>query len=153
MNSNEGNQVKAATESLKLRDIQLFGARFERPTMIFASEELRARQEHMRGVAYVVGDVELNGESHKILQITVRLGTRIVNDVTDADAAVYFLIEADFLVEYEVMNALEDSAIAAFANYNAVHNAWPFWRQHVFDIVSRARLPHLEIPLFAGTAP
>ncbi|MEO8460730.1 MAG: hypothetical protein ABI451_09395, partial [Dokdonella sp.] len=67
------------------------------------------------------------------------------------EPAIYFLIEAAFLVEYDVTGALEEDAIAAFANFNAVHNVWPFWRQHVFDIVQRARLPQLEIPLFSGT--
>jgi hypothetical protein len=42
------------------------------------------------------------------------------------------------------------TCIKIFAELNSVHNVWPFWRQHVFDIVSRARLPHLNVPLFSG---
>jgi preprotein translocase subunit SecB len=46
---------------------------------------------------------------------------------------------------------LDEKALATFANLNGVHNVWPFWRQHVYDIVQRARLPQLDIPLFAGS--
>ncbi len=150
MNGEEKSQVLGAADALKLRDIQLFEARFERPTKAIETGNVQARQEHMRGVAYVIGDVDLEGQTHRLLQITVHLGTRVVEERTEPDPPVYFLIEASFLVEYEVTGLLEDDAIAAFANYNAVHNAWPFWRQHVYDIVQRGRLPPLEIPLFSG---
>jgi hypothetical protein len=69
------------------------------------------------------------------------------------DPPVYFEIEADFLIEYDVRGEPSNEAIklfAEFADLNSVHNVWPFWRQHVFDIVSRARLPHLNVPLFSG---
>jgi hypothetical protein len=151
MNSENETRLLAAAQALKLRDIQLFEAFFDRPTTVFSSEQPAARQEHLRGVQYVMGDAQLeDGESHKILQFLVHLGTRVVNDATDAEPDVYFRIEAKFLVEYEMTSALEEDAIKAFADYNAVHNAWPFWRQHVYDIVQRSRLPHLDIPLFPG---
>lgn len=151
MNSESESQLLTAAQALKLRDIQLFEASFDRPTTVFSAEQPAARQEHLRGVQYVMGDTELeDGKPHKILQFLVHLGTRVVSDVPDGEPDVYFRIEAKFLVEYEMTSALGEDAIKAFADYNAVHNAWPFWRQHVYDIVQRARLPHLEIPLFPG---
>lgn len=151
MNSESESRILNAAQALKLRDIQLFEAWFDRPKAVFSAEQPAARQEHLRGVQYVIGDTELeDGKSYKILQFLVHLGTRVVNDVPDGEADVYFRIEAKFLVEYEMTSALEEDAIKAFADYNAVHNAWPFWRQHVYDIVQRSRLPHLDIPLFPG---
>ena len=83
------------------------------------------------------------------LQVIVALGIRIAG-LHAKNRPIYFEIEADFLVEYEVRAKLSEAAIKAFADANSVHNVWPFWRQHVFDIVSRARLPHLQVPLFNG---
>lgn len=150
MNPDEEQCLLRAPASLKLRDIQLFNALFERPVPAFAEERAAARQEHMQGVQYVVGDVDLDGQQRKILQFRVRLGTRVVKDVADEEPPVLFVIEATFLIEYEMAAPLDEDTIKAFADYNAVHNAWPFWRQHVYDVVQRARLPHLEIPLFSG---
>lgn len=151
MRNEERSQIQSVAELLKLRDIQLFTARFERPTKAFGTEDGRVRQENMRNVGYVLGEGEIEGTTHQILQIIVSLGTRAVADTDDEDPSVYVLVEADFLVEYEVTGSPDKDALAAFANYNAVHNVWPFWRHHVFDTVHRARLPHLEVPLFSGT--
>ncbi|TAN04141.1 MAG: hypothetical protein EPN40_00265 [Rhodanobacteraceae bacterium] len=85
------------------------------------------------------------------MQFFVRLGTRVVKDVADENPPVYFVIEATFLVEYEMVAPLGEDALKTFADFNAIHNVWPFWRQHVYDVVQRARLPHVDVPLFAGT--
>lgn len=151
MNSESEDKVIAATQSLRLRDIQLFESTFDRPEQIFDAEHPAARQEHMRGVQYVLGDMQLeDGELRKIVQFLVHLGTRVVADAEGSEPLVYFRIEAKFLVEYEMTGSLDEDKIKAFADYNAVHNAWPFWRQHVYDIVQRSRLPHLDVPLFPG---
>lgn len=151
MNSENESRLLTAAQALKLRDIQLFDALFDRPTTVFSAEQPAARQEHLHGVQYVMGNAELeDGKPHTIVQFLVHLGTRVVSDVAEGEPDIYFRIEAKFLVEYEMTSTLEEDAIKAFAEYNAVHNAWPFWRQHVYDIVQRSRLPHLDVPLFPG---
>jgi hypothetical protein len=151
MNNEQASHVAEAVRCLRLRDIQLFNCRFDRPTLVFPEAEPTARQEHMRGVRFIAGEAELEGRTVKVLQILVKLGTRVVADVQSDDPEVYFLIEAEFQVEYEMTGELDEKALATFANLNGVHNVWPFWRQHVYDIVQRARLPQLDIPLFAGS--
>lgn len=152
MNSEEQAKIIAAARQLKLRDVQLYQCQFDRPTPIQTMSEIKARQETMRHVQFGVGEGYLDGNLHKLLQIRVKLGTRVVADV-DAEAPdIYFVIEAEFLVEYEMVDVLDEAGIRAFADFNAVHNVWPFWRQHVYDIVQRARLPHLDIPLYSGVA-
>lgn len=154
MNGEQEKQVREVTRCVKLRDIQLFRSRFERPVQLVAGEEPLARQETLRGVRYVLGEAKLDGRTTKVLQILVKLGTRVVAETEsgsgETDPTVFFLIEAEFQVEYELSEELDEKALATFANLNGVHNVWPFWRQHVYDIVQRARLPQLEIPLFAG---
>lgn len=152
MNTEQASHVAEAVRCLRLRDIQLFNCRFDRPTPVFPDVEPTARQEHMRGVRFIAGEAELEGRTVKVLQILVKLGTRVVADMQSDNPEVYFLIECEFQVEYEMTGDLDEKALATFANLNGVHNVWPFWRQHVYDIVQRARLPQLDIPLFAGNS-
>jgi preprotein translocase subunit SecB len=86
----------------------------------------------------------------RLLQVRVSLGTRVVQQVEEGEPRALFVIEADYLVEYEMTDDVPDDALKAFAEFNAIHNVWPFWRQHVFGVVDRGRLPRLEVPLFEG---
>jgi preprotein translocase subunit SecB len=43
---------------------------------------------------------------------------------------------------------LKASEIEAFAEVNAVHNAWPYWRELVQNVTVRMQLPPLILPLF-----
>ncbi len=141
--------IQQATQSLRLRDITLYASRFERPqpTELLSAEAL---QQYKRETAYGVGGLSNGEEKQHSLQVTVSLGTRVVWPQKDAEPTVLFLIEADFVVEYEMTGTIDDKAIKEFADFNSVHNVWPFWRQHVFDIVQRGHLPKLDIPLFSG---
>ena len=59
-----------------------------------------------------------------------------------------FQLSAAYRVEYQVREELTDEETQEFTSFNAVHNAWPFWRHHVFTTVSAAKLPRLAVPLF-----
>jgi hypothetical protein len=143
--------IQEAIPALKLRDIILFQSRFTRPTPLpVASTTFEARQLSKREVRFAVGEAQTDGESScRLLQVYVDLGLRVA-DLNEKNPSIFLEIEADFMVEYELLSDVSEPAIKAFADINSVHNVWPFWRQHVFDIVSRGRLPYLEIPLFSG---
>lgn len=66
----------------------------------------------------------------------------------DAGAAPLFSIHGVYRVDYGERERLSRDELATFSQYNSVHNVWPFWRQHVFDMVSRASLPRITIPFF-----
>lgn len=146
------DQIRQASENLKIQDIILFECRLDRPERDPTKLAATVAQEHKREVRFFTGQHETPHGSSSILQVLVSLGTRLVppskDDESEADA--FFVIEADFLVNYEMKADIDQECIKAFADNNAVHNVWPFWRQHVYDMVSRARLPHLEIPLYSG---
>lgn len=150
-NSNQ-DLILAATKSLKLRDIQLFSSRFERPAADIEPETVKAEQQHKKTVSAAVGEAEIGSGKVKLFQATVSFGTRVVSNGSKEtkEPLVLFLIEADFLVEYEINGDVPEDALKAFAQFNCIHNAWPFWRQHVFDIAQRGRLPQLDIPLLPG---
>jgi len=152
MNSDHRALLDEAIAALKLRDIMLNTCSFRRPNPPPTETSERVNQLTKRLVSYVLGDAPAaaDGGEMRLLQVIVALGIRIADLRDDVEnQTVYFEIEADFLVEYDVTGDLSDAAIKVFADLNSVHNVWPFWRQHVFDTVSRARLPHLEVPLFS----
>lgn len=149
MTPEEKDSLKAVAPKLKILDVILVRSQFNAPGEP-APESTQAWQQHKRGVQY--GITEPTEDGHQELQVKVELGTRVLisNDADGQDGAVQFEIEADFVVRYQMSEPLEEAALDAFSNFNSVHNVWPFWRQHVFDIVQRGRLPHVDVPLFAG---
>lgn len=153
MTERENALIAEAAQALRIRDVMLNECRFRRPAAPPSDTAVEVRQLTKRTVEYSLGDVPTErGEPVKLLQVVVALGIRMAAAEGELDKApIYFEMEADFLVEYEVTKDLRDSAIKAFAEHNSVHNVWPFWRQHVFDTVSRARLPHIEVPLYSGS--
>lgn len=140
--------IEQAIDALRIRDIMLFTSTFRRPTPPPVNTNFDARQQSKRQVKFVLG--EIPGQSElRLLQVYVELGLR-VTDSEPETPNVFFEIEANFMVEYEIRSEVSEDAIKLFADLNSVHNVWPFWRQHVFDIVNRGSLPQLEIPLFSG---
>lgn len=148
MTDNHSELLSQAIAGLHLRDIVLFSSRFERPTPPPESPDVEVLVQTKRQVRFERGETSEAGNVQQHLQVVVELGLRVVKN-TDPDATVYFEIEADFLAEYEVRNEIAEDAVRVFSELNSVHNVWPFWRQHVFDVVQRGRLPHVEVPLFA----
>lgn len=142
--------IGEATNALKLRDIVLFESRLFRSGAPPDVGDLLALQQHKRGVRYAVCDAAGDGTEAQELHVLVSLGERVVENAESEEPKVYFGIEADYLVIYDLVAEVSEEALRAFSDFNSVHNVWPFWRQHVFDLVAQARLPQLEIPLFSG---
>jgi len=142
--------IQEAIKCLDLHDIVLYAARFERNELELSVDT--GTQQHKRHVSHGLGRRDGGEGEPDLLQVMVTLGTRVVAGEEEEGPEI-FKIEAEFLAEYGVGHCPSDEAVKAFAEYNAVHNVWPFWRQHVFDMVRRARLPDLEIPLMAGVKP
>lgn len=150
---NKESLIKQVIPQLKLRNIWLLESRFERPN----TPDPEARefyQQDKRGAHFQTGNIVEDDRDVTLLHICVSLGSRVIDrsevDESGEEPVVYFYIEADFMVEYELKDAVDQEALKAFADFNAVHNVWPFWRQHVYDIVSRGQVPRLDVPLFAG---
>jgi preprotein translocase subunit SecB len=144
--------IQEAINCLSLNDIVLFSARFERGDLKAPVDE--GTQQYKQQVNHNLCRRDGSKGSPDLLQVMVTLGTRVVAGAGDeSDGPEIFRIEADFLAEYEVTRCPSEDAAKAFAEYNAVHNVWPFWRQHVFDVVQRGRLPQLDIPLTRAVTP
>ena len=147
--------IRQATEALALKEIILYQSRFVRPVAVPEQAEVAAAQQGKTSVRVERLDpLEVNDDTPPLMRCYVHLGTRLVatNDGDEEkEADVYIEIEGEFRVTYEVSNdTISEGALKAFAEFNVIHNVWPFWRQHVFDLVQRGDLPKLEVPLFAG---
>ena len=147
--------IKQATEALRLKEIFLHQSSLSRPTQFPDQPEVSAEQQARVTVRLERLDPDsASAEVASLMQCSVHLGTRLVaagDEETKADAPVYVEIQAEYRVTYEItVEDLGEEAMKAFAEFNVIHNVWPFWRQHVFDLVQRGGLPKLEVPLFAG---
>jgi hypothetical protein len=145
--------LKSAVGALKLKDIVLNEARFRRPCEM----ERDAPVQELVKRAVEFKRIPATGQTSECLRVLVGLGIRFTAvpgsttaTTLKAEVPIYLEIEADFVAQYELKNSLTEDAIKVFASYNAVHNVWPFWRQHVYDIVNRGRLGPIDVPLYSG---
>ncbi|WP_394001382.1 hypothetical protein ACF3M1_13260 [Luteimonas sp. WGS1318] len=155
------------TAFLKVRDIALWEselARFVSYPIIDDGQKLGYQS--MRGIrADLAGMLDDSGKEIEILKIFVTLGIRCVvprsavvatEQVVEAspdeedETIVLYALESTFAVDYEVLQTMPEEQVSAFAQFNSVHNVWPFWRHHVYDTLKRASLPVPEVPFFAG---
>jgi hypothetical protein len=150
MNESDMVLCQEAAKSLKIHDIALFESRFERGDAL--DSERRGVIQTKRDVRYTKTTTTIEGEDLPSFQILVSLGIRVIDEASSSEEEpnYFFIIEADYVVEYMIISEITDEMAKAFAFFNGVHNAWPFWRQHVFTVVQQGRLPHIEVPLFTG---
>jgi hypothetical protein len=59
------------------------------------------------------------------------------------------LITASFVLTYALksFDGIEDRNIEAFAQINAIHNAWPYWREFVQSTTARMGIPTVIVPV------
>lgn len=154
--------IEAASKKLELLSVvrvsQLLETDMDRyVTGSVPASEYITQQDRL-AAKYRFVEYERDGETFETLDIAVELGTRLVdpstadeNDASD-DVSVIATIEAVYHAEYLVIKKRPtDQQAKEFANFNAVHNVWPFWRQYVFDTARAANLPKIIVPLFRGT--
>ena len=148
-----------ASSHLQLVDIALYESSLKRTLdYLPGKHEEHISVQARRGVRAELLEAEtVEGECANYLRAFVSMGMRgIFIDPSDAsldlEENVIFEIDATFAVLYLVKQAPADNALDAFIRFNCVHNAWPFWRQHVFDALKRGSLPMVAVPFFQGPA-
>ncbi len=60
-----------------------------------------------------------------------------------------YRLTAQFRLVYdlELTQPPEREDLNQFANWNAVFNAWPYWREYLSSTLNRARLPYYLVPV------
>lgn len=66
-----------------------------------------------------------------------------------------YTVIARFRLLYEVNPEVEPSnaELDQFAHWNAMFNAWPYWREYVASTINRAHLPQFTVPVMQVPMP
>ncbi len=88
-------------------------------------------------------DIDSDGQ---LVRIYIRLGARWVSPKENSGPDIKAFVEADFIAEYQMTAALEQSAIDEFALKNASYHVWPYWREFLSTQCERLRLPKVVLP-------
>lgn len=122
------------------------------PQELSQQSMLAVRTEELTYESQTAADKKLN-----VFRVYVDLGIRATKEDdageskkgTDAET-VYYGVEATFRVDYLQKDKLSAREAEEFSNFNAVHNVWPFWREHVLTSLRNADLPLLKVALMRG---
>jgi hypothetical protein len=139
--------IVEASKHLRLKTINLFEGNLKRFRELVNIEELGQQTKlSVNSETLTNSDSE---QQNQIFRVYVDLGVRIVSitNEIEAEPTPIFHIEAMYQVDYELTGIVKQTALEEFANYNAVHNVWPFWRQYVFSTANQGGLPCPEVPL------
>lgn len=149
MNSDDRQKVAAAIDALDIVDIALFDCHLKRFEDVPATPELDLVQMWKRTVSCRRDE---NSDFGKVFLAKIDLGVRLGAPPPKEgdDPIIYAEIEASYVALYRIKHETDEQNLKLFAENNSVHNVWPFWRQFVFDIVQKSKLPHIEVPLIAG---
>ena len=142
--------VRGASSKLELRDIALHTCSLTRDKTVDPNLypfSVRAKSDVQVAVDQLLFTDEESDEI-PILRAYVRFSVAAFKKEDKSSKRQLFKIRAEYRVDYLVLKQLTSLEIKAFGDYNAVHNIWPFWRQHVQQTVSQASLPRITIPLF-----
>lgn len=139
--------IAQAAHCLKLKNITLFECNLKRFQDL--SEQKALGQQTKKSVRGAIGKATESDRHFQLFRVFIELGVRFIELPVQDEKPVnlLFQIEAVFQVDYELTEEVDQAALHEFANYNAVHNAWPLWRQFVFSTAHQAGLPCPEIPL------
>ncbi len=139
--------IADASQNLRLGNIVLYNCNLTRfkplPEAGEFGQQLKLSIQHEKFEAAVLE------QSAHIFRVLVGLGVRIVK-VEESQPEPLYQIEATFQVDYAITGDIADEALREFAQFNSVHNVWPFWRQFVYSMANQSALPCPEVPLNAS---
>lgn len=147
--------IREAIKKMELLDIYLNEGKLTRDKNFDSGVPVQQiRQQNKLAVtADILGAEEDTDEGSGLLRALVTVGLRFVPDLdensdeSDSALAVHAEVEATFCAVYRYSEKMTDDEISEFLRFNAVHNVWPFWREHVLRVSAEAKLPRPSIPL------
>jgi hypothetical protein len=141
--------IGEAIKSLELIDIHLYStsiARFEEISSDNYPEGMAQQNKISIKAEFLEREDDSDGSA--LIHAKVEFGLRFVEENEESEINTLAEIEACFIVKYQKLQEVSDEAINEFMQFNVVHNAWPFWREHAFRSAAQAKLPTPMISLF-----
>ena len=147
----DAKAIGRAQNKLELRDISLHTSSLERDDGIdplLYPTGVRQESEVKVSVDRVSFEDDEDG-TIRILRAYVQLVVFGIDaDEQSEDKKALFAIRGKYRVDYLETKELTEVELDAFTQFNSVHNVWPFWRQHVYETISKAGLPRITVPFF-----
>ncbi|WP_285164368.1 hypothetical protein [Shewanella goraebulensis] len=157
--------IREAIDNLELLNIKIQNSQLEVSDSIEGVTPNNMSQQSMLHIeGQILESVIEVSDSHKsvdMLQVKITFGVRYIlenrsnspqEEEKDAGSTIdkeeMAKIEATYLLEYAIKNDIKSEAIQEFCEFNAVHNCWSFWREHVFSTCQKAQIPIFSIPFF-----
>jgi HD-GYP domain-containing protein (c-di-GMP phosphodiesterase class II) len=138
--------VTKAADALELVDIHLYSSSIARFEEIFADEyPADMQQQNKLAVSAEVFETE---DGKKLINVKAAFGMRFVLLADDKEEQALAEIESTFIAKYIQTDEIDEQALEEFIKFNAIHNVWPFWREHAFRMATEANLPKPLIPFF-----
>jgi hypothetical protein len=141
--------IGEAIKSLELIDIHLYSTsitRFEEISSDNYPEEMG--QQNKISIKAEFLEKEEDSDGSRLIHAKVEFGLRFIEENEESEIKTLAEIEACFIVKYHQSQEISEEAINEFMEFNVVHNAWPFWREHAFRSAAQAKLPTPMISLF-----
>ncbi|OUR72131.1 hypothetical protein A9Q78_07420 [Methylophaga sp. 41_12_T18] len=141
--------IGEAIKSLELIDIHLYSTSISRFEEINSDNypEGMAQQNKISIKAEFL-EKEEDSDGSALIHAKIEFGLRFVEENEESEINTLAEIEACFIVKYHQSQEISEEAINEFMEFNVVHNAWPFWREHAFRSAAQAKLPTPMISLF-----
>ena len=81
-------------------------------------------------------------------------GTLSVHASLAVSAGDFLQIEAEFLLDYSLRKEIpvSEEIASAFGKMNGIYNVWPYWREYVQSVSSRAGMPPVALPLMTSAS-
>jgi hypothetical protein len=70
-----------------------------------------------------------------------------------AGPAISFRVVHELTYKVPAGSTFATETLEAFARFNGIFNAWPYWREYVQSATSQMGLPRLILPVFRGAGP
>jgi hypothetical protein len=147
-------QMAAAVgKTAALGDIRLLSVEASRsvrnpPTETVYFERKMLEAQWARGSADD-GD-EDGGADRLVVHVGMALSVRGPEEDGSGQGAALLETAAWFEMTYQVSPDFDDTHIFAFAQINALFNAWPYFREIFDSTIVRMGLPPIALPLFSG---
>ena len=152
--------IREASKNLELMDVTIIQQSIQTDWEAYSFGAMMVgdtSQQHRSHAEVVAGEYEVEDSTVQAVIVYAHFGTRLVpeseDESVDDDVHVYAEIAATVRIEYGVIGKLpSEEALQEFADFNAIHNAYPFWRELVFSLANKAKLPPVFVPLYRDAA-
>jgi len=153
--------LQKAIKCFAIKDIYIRESHWEMSPSFDPSVPTRIRVElHVDTTGVELGSIQAEGNpAQHYMRVHVSTGMRFMDSSSRDDGEqaeqnsgnVKAELRTTFVAEYHnnCPGDISQESIDVFAKRNAPFHVWPYWREHIHSVVTKARLPPFTLPMFA----